>query len=350
MKKVMNHAFPMYWKKLKVLLLIMRLISFLILVGTLTISASSYSQQTKLDLQIENSFVDEILLSIENSSKFIFIYDADIINSLGKKSIEVKGQQIDEVLTRLFSETNVGFKVDDRQVFLFEKDEEKPFKGKNTSEQTKNDVTGNVTDSAGQPLPGVSIIIKGTTNGTITDFDGNFNLSSVPGDATLVFSFVGMKSQEIPVDNQATLNVIMEEDAIGIEEVVAVGYGTRKKISVTGAIAAVKNEDLLKVPVANTSNALAGRLPGLLSSQVSGEPGIDYASINIRGFGNPLIIVDGVEASLNNVSPSEIENITILKDASAAIYGSRAGNGVVLVTTKRGTVGKSTIKMDAAFS
>ncbi len=347
MKKVVNYTFSTYWKKLKVLFLIMRLISLLLLVGTLTVSAKSYSQQAKIDLRLQESTVSDILLSIENSSRFIFIYDADVINPLGKKSIEVKGQTINQVLDELFVGTNVAYRIDDRQVFLYQKG---ALGNVSPIMQGQIAVKGNVKDATGAPLPGVTVAIKGTTHGAITDTDGNYSLENVPTDATLQFSFVGMKTQEISVSGKTTIDAILVEESVGIEEVVVVGYGTQRKGNLTGSISNVKSEKLTVSPIANTTNALGGQLPGLVVKQTSGQPGADAASLSIRGFGDALVIVDGVESSLNNLDANQIESVSILKDGAASIYGARAGNGVILVTTKRGNNQKPTITLNTSMT
>jgi TonB-linked SusC/RagA family outer membrane protein len=211
-------------------------------------------------------------------------------------------------------------------------------------------VTGKVIDSSKSPLTGVSVGVKGTTRTTVTDSNGNYTLTNIPENSTLRFSFIGMKMQEIGVGTKSKIDVIMEQVDIGLNEVVVVGYGTQKKANLTGAVSSVNSKDLTVAPVASVSNALAGRLPGLITKQENGAPGKDGSMISIRGFGSPLIIVDGVEGSMDNLSPNEIENISILKDASAAIYGARAGNGVVLINTKRGINGKPTITVNGTYS
>ncbi len=217
----------------------------------------------------------------------------------------------------------------------------------NFSYAQQRSVSGNVTDTNNQPLPGVTVVVKGTTQGTVTSVDGTYTLTNLPEDATLVFSFVGMRPQEVVVGNQANINVLMEADAIGIDEVVVVGYGTQKKVNLTGAITTVTfDEEIENRPITNASQAISGKTPGVWVSQNSGKPGSDGALIRVRGWGtlnnsNPLIIVDGVEGSFEQINPSDIESISILKDAaSAAIYGSKAANGVVLITTKMGKVGE----------
>jgi len=208
------------------------------------------------------------------------------------------------------------------------------------SEQSS--VSGKVTDNEGLPLPGVTIVVKGTTQGTITDVDGNYTLTNVPSNATLVFSFVGMRTQEIVVGNQTSINVTLIADVIGIEEVVAVGYGTQKRVNLTGSVASVSTEQLESRNVTKSSLLLQGAMSGIQVRQSSGNPTEDGASLLIRGQGtfsgagnSPLILVDGIESGIDNLDPDDIASVSILKDAaSAAIYGSKAANGVILVTTK----------------
>ena len=212
-------------------------------------------------------------------------------------------------------------------------------------------VTGNVTDSQGVPLPGVNIQELNTTNGTQTDFDGNYSITVEDGDAILVFTFIGMKNAEIPVNNESNIDVQMADDAQALDEVVLVGYGKQKKISVVGAQSTINAEEL-ELPVANLGTMLAGRISGITGVQRDGLPGFDGADLWIRGistFGNasPLVLVDGVERSLDNINPRDIASFSILKDASAtAVYGIRGANGVILIETKRGKLGKPSVTLD----
>ncbi|MBI0401073.1 SusC/RagA family TonB-linked outer membrane protein [Cyclobacterium marinum] len=203
-------------------------------------------------------------------------------------------------------------------------------------------VSGTVTSSSGEQIPGVSILVKGTVIGTVTDLDGTYSLNVPSEDDILVFSSIGYLTQEVPLNGRAVIDIIMNEDIQGLDEVVVVGYGTQKKVNVIGSVTTIGNEELSAAPVSTISNALAGRLPGAIVQQSSGEPGNDQASILVRGSStlgnnNPLIVIDGIPGrDLNSVPANNIESITVLKDASAAIYGSRAANGVILVTTKGG--------------
>ena len=209
-------------------------------------------------------------------------------------------------------------------------------------------VTGKVSDSQGLALPGVSIIVKGTTTGTVTTAQGDYTLNVPSKTSTLVFSYIGFTSQEIPVNNRNEISITLASDDKMLNEVIVVGYGEQKKETVTGAVATVKGSDLIKSPAANLTNSIAGRMPGVIATNASGEPGNDGSSIRIRGsntLGNndALIVIDGVPAragGIDRLNPADIESISVLKDASAAIYGSRAANGVILVTTKRGKTGK----------
>jgi TonB-linked SusC/RagA family outer membrane protein len=224
----------------------------------------------------------------------------------------------------------------------------------------KQNITGKIADSKGEPLPGVTVVVKGTTIGTVSDVDGNYSLSGVSNETILVFSFVGMIAQEITVGKQTTISVVMASDAIGIEEVVAIGYGTRKKATVTGAVASVTGDEMIKSRSSNVTSGLAGQVPGLIINQRGGRPGAETLEIYVRGkatlddSGNsPLLVIDGVPQAVGNLArlnPNDIESVSVLKDASAAIYGVNASNGVILVTTKRGGSGEPVYSFSSAFS
>jgi TonB-dependent starch-binding outer membrane protein SusC len=218
-------------------------------------------------------------------------------------------------------------------------------------------IKGKVTSETGEGLPGVTVLVKGTTTGTATDAEGNYSLPLPGGNATLVVSFIGYQTKEVAVNNQTTLNIPLSPDAKALEEVVVVGYGEQKKATATGSVTTVKGAEIVATPITNVSNSLAGRLPGLTAVTRSGEPGYDGSTIRIRGantLGNndALVVVDGVPGrSLDRIDPNSIESITVLKDASAAIYGAQAANGVILITTKRGKIGKPeiTINVDNGY-
>ncbi|MCY1721846.1 TonB-dependent receptor [Prolixibacteraceae bacterium Z1-6] len=313
------------------ILLKMKLLGFIILISVLHVSAKSYSQQTKLDLNYKNYTIKEILNEIEDQSQYKFLYPSDLIDVDKRIDVKIKDKDIIEIMKEIFKdESGVIFKVVEENLIVI-----------SSEEAQQKTITGSVTDKNGSPLPGVTVIIKGTTIGTVSEIDGKFSLQNVGPDQTLVFSFVGMVSQEILVGDKTTVAVILKEDVVGVDEVVVVGYGTQKKINLTGAITSVDGEELARRQVAQTSMVLQGVAPGVVVTQRNGQPGRDGGTISIRGKttlgnNNPLVLVDGIEMGINNIDPTLIESVSILKDAaSASIYGSRAANGVILVTTKR---------------
>lgn len=356
----------------KKLMMIMKLTNFLILISVVTAFAGrSYSQTKKLSLSIENSTVKDVLGAIEEQSEFYFMYSSKVINADRVVSVDVDNEKIDDVLNSLFYGTEVEYTIKDRIIVLATPDllNEEIF-----IEPQQGSVSGNVIDRSGKPLPGVTVIIKGTTTGTVTDIDGFYSIPDVPEDAELKFSFVGMKTQEILVGNQAQINITMEEDAIGIDEVVAIGYGTIKKSDLTGSVTSVKTEDLENVKMQSIDQALAGRAAGVQVTQSSGVPGSAPAvrvrgTTSLQGANEPLYVVDGFPiyagagsgnagtaagssniSGIANINPNDIESIEILKDASAtSIYGARAANGVILITTKSGTVGNDKISFSANY-
>lgn len=218
-----------------------------------------------------------------------------------------------------------------------------------TNGYAQNMVRGVVTDVTGDPLPGVSVVVKGTTTGTTTDIDGRYSIN-VPSTGTLIFSYIGMAKHEVKTQGQTTINVSLSEDVSSLNEVVVVGYGTQKKVHLTGSVASASSKEILKTTASNISQALVGKLPGLVSQQSTGQPGADDVSFLVRGYSSyngastPLVLVDGVEREMARIDASDIESVTILKDASScAVYGMKGANGVILITTKQGTEGKPVI-------
>jgi TonB-linked SusC/RagA family outer membrane protein len=312
-------------------------------------AVETYSQSTRLSLNLQSVAVKDVLDQIEQKSEFVFLYNSKLIDVDRTVSLNLKDQKISDVLDKLFQEADVVYTIVDRQIVLTNKADQAGFLELSNVQQQKS-ISGKVTDATGSPLPGVTVVVKGTSQGIITDSFGNYSLTNVPENATVQFSFVGMKTQEIAVGKNATINVTLVDETIGLDEVVAIGYGTQKKGTITGSVSAVKGDVLTVSPMASTANTLAGHLPGLVSLQKSGQPGFDEANLSIRGFGDALVIVDGVQSSFNNIDANEIESVSILKDGAASIYGSRAGNGVILVTTKRGHDSKPTITLNSSFT
>ena len=327
----------------------MRIAIFLLLVGFLQTQATdSYSQNTKLSISVSNTELAKILDKIENQSEFYFLYNEKLIDATRKVSIEAKEERIEDVLKNLFSGTDVEYSIIDRKIILAPA-------YLSESQQPNKKVSGKVTDQTGAPIPGAAIIVKGTTTGITTDNDGNYSLS-LPSDAQiLIFSFVGMKTQEIAIGINSSINVLMQEETIGIDEVVAIGYGTQKVRNVTGALSQISSKDLAEIPVSSVSQKLQGKLAGVQINQNNGQPG-GALSFRIRGAAsinagnNPLIVIDGfpTTSGLETISPDEIESISVLKDASSSsLYGSRAANGVILVTTKQAKAGQKSIEFSS---
>ncbi len=323
---------------------IMRLALLLLLASVFqTIASVGYSQSAKITLKSETSSLLDILSKIEDQSEYRFIYDKTQINLDKKVKINFDGVTVKEVLNDLFINQGINYKMIDNQIILtgtvFE-----------ILQQQKN-ISGKITDASGAPLPGVTVVIKGATLGTITDSDGNYSLSRVPDNASLVFSFVGMKTQEISIAGKTKINVVMEEEAIGIEEVVAVGYGTMQKRDVSGSISNVSQEDFNKGVTRNAVDLLQGKVAGLTITQGSGDVTSDQTirlrgTSSLTGSSEPFVVIDGVPGlSMNSVAPQDIESISILKDASAtAIYGSRSASGVIMITTKQGKKAEPSIE------
>ncbi|WP_423127908.1 TonB-dependent receptor [Gaoshiqia sp. Z1-71] len=314
----------------------MKLTVFLFLISILAATASTYSQQSKFDLNYKNVAIKEVLNEIKARSDFQFFYSNDDFDINRKVDVQVKDASVEEVLNQLLESMDVTYKIVDKSVIISRNDMKWSFDRMNQV----NSIAGKVTDSAGMPLPGVTVVIKGTTTGTITGGDGHYSLANVAADAVLVFSFVGMKNKELSVSGKSTLHVVMDEETIGIGEVIAVGYGVQKKENLTGAVSVVKMEQILgSRPVTNVGAALQGTIPGLV---VTGDaiPG-KGKTFNIRGTtsingGEPLILVDNVPAQIDLINPEDIESVSVLKDASsAAVYGARGAFGVILITTKK---------------
>ena len=336
----------------KKLLRIMKLTAFLLLISVFGVLANKSYSQT-LSLNMEKVTLKEVLSKIENMSHYNFMYSEKFIDVTREVSINVENKKIEDVLNSLFAGTDVFFERKDRIIILSRSEAFNASSG-----QQQKSVSGKVTDSSGETLPSVSVVVKGTTAGVITDNNGAFSLSKVPENATLVFSFVGMQTQEIVISGKTSVNVVMKEETIGLEEVVAVGYGTQKKSDITGTVASVGKERLELVPNLNIAQAIQGAMPGVTIQTTAGGAVADQ-SIMIRGrnsilaSNDPLIVVDGIPYGglLKDLNPNDVKSIEVLKDASAAaIYGSRGSNGVILISTKVGENGKPKISYNGYYS
>ncbi len=330
----------------------MKIAALLILITiTQTFALDSYAQSKRLNLIFKNEKIINILDEIEEQSEFYFMFDASKIDVTQRKSIDCENQTITNILDQLFKNTGITYRISDRQIGLINT--------KFADAEQGMTISGKVTDSSGSPLPGVTIVVKGTTDGTVTNANGEYSLTSVSGDATLLFSFVGMKTQEILVSDRTTIDVTLAEESVGIDEVVAVGYATQRKESLTGSISSIKMTDEKRdISTSNLSSVLAGSMAGLRVNSSTGVPGV-ASSINIRTNSSwnstpPVYVIDGVvreKEDFDRLDASEVDNISILKDAAAtAIYGSRASGGVVLVTTKQGKEGKTEIRYSGSYA
>ena len=335
------------------LLRIMRLtLGLLLIFAAQGWATKSYSQKAVLNLNMKNVGIIEVLEEIENQTDFYFLFNYEQIRSDKKIDVKLTNSKIEETMNHLLSGTDLKYTITDRQIVIAKGE---PTVAGFSSQQQKN-ITGKVTDSSGAPLPGVSVVIKNTTTGTITDFDGKYTLVTVPNDAIVVFSFVGMRSQEISVAGKTLVNIVLTEETIGIEEVVAIGYGTAKKKDLTGSITQVLPDKIANENPTTVQDILRG-IPGLQVGYSASAKG--GGSMEIRGqrsvytdggHNNPLLILDGMifYGELSEINPDDIAQIDVLKDASAAaVYGAKAASGVILITTKRGKLGKPVITVSS---
>jgi TonB-linked SusC/RagA family outer membrane protein len=351
-KRLLDHASGIIFPDASKILFKMKLTLIIILSLIFgAIASESYSQTAKLSLDIKNTTVKDVLGVIEKQSEFYFLYSEKIIDVNRAVNISVRESSVEKVLDKIFEGTNVKYTILDRQIILTTPTSNTP-SGSNREGQQQKVVTGKVTDASGTPLPGVSVVIKGTTIGVVTDVHGSYSITKVPDNAILQFSFIGMKSQEVVVGDKTVINVTLEQEAIGLDEFVAVGYGTQKKRNVIGSVSTVKSKDLVNPIVTDFNSMLQGKASGVY---VSG------GTVRVRGMNSisnstePLYVIDGIVMAnaAGLINPNDIESIEVLKDASAtAIYGSRASNGVIMITTKSGKSGKTStsININSGFS
>ncbi len=339
-------------------LLIMKVTTLLLLISFSSLAAGVYSQSKTFDFKMEKASVESIIQLITEQSKFNFVYSNDDLQGLKEVSIDVKAANIEEILDTCLEGSNLEYHILDQVIIISPKEKFE----KEIQEFTDREIKGKVTDSEGSPLPGASILEKGTLNGVTTDTNGNFTLTISGSKSVLKISFIGFTPQEITVGNQTTINIVLQEFSTSLDEVVVVGYGTTSKKDLTGTVSSVKSKDIQEIKSQTIDHALTGRMAGVLVQSRGGQPGVG-AIVQIRGLNQmrgdnqPLYVVDGVPIIINPrsdkivgvinrgerenpllaINPNDIERVDVLKDASAAaIYGSRAANGVVIITTKRG--------------
>jgi TonB-linked SusC/RagA family outer membrane protein len=358
----------------RLFLIIMRSFVFFILFGL----ASSYgnnSYSQTIDIELKQVPLQILFQTIEEKSEYIFIYKDEILKDVELVSVNLSNADLSTILNSVLKKQNLEYKIRDRQVIIFKPEHTDSFDDvKPTLKNIQFQVSGNIVDATGMPLPGVNIIEKGTTNGTVTDFDGNFVLSVSSSDATLQVSFVGFREREVPLEGRSNLTIQLEEDVAALDEVVVVGYGTQKKSDLTGSVTSLSQDDLNPGANASIDQMMLGRAAGVQINQASSAPG-GGLSIRIRGSNSlnasnePLYVIDGFPIDnspnlgsggaaevgqnlsprnpLNALNPADVESIEILKDASAtAIYGSRGANGVILITTKKGRKGQINVTYD----
>ncbi|MDQ1770624.1 SusC/RagA family TonB-linked outer membrane protein [Labilibaculum sp. A4] len=363
MKKSETRSF--WRKKLCKPLLAMKITLMLIVLNAMQLSASVYSQNTKLDLNMTNQSLVEVFKEIRNNSDFTFVYDLEDVETVNNLDIDQRGATVEEILDNCFLNTNLSYEIVDKVVIV----KQKPIVAPKPVQQEKKEIHGRVMDTHGIPLPGVSVVVKGTMIGTSTDVDGNYSIE-VDDNPVLIFSFVGMQKQEVKIAQRSVVNVVMVAESQVFDEVQVIAYGTSSIRLNTGSVSSVKSDKLTSQPVANPMNALSGRVSGVVIQQNNGLPG-SSTSLQIRGRSSlssgtePLYVIDGVAFSNENlnsfgigaasggispfsvINPMDIERIDVLKDADAtAIYGARASNGVVLITTKRGETGKAKLDVN----
>lgn len=348
-------------KHIKAFLRIMRISFFLLFVCVFQlIATNTEAQNATMELEANVLTVGQLISQIEKQTEFLVIFRNREIDTERTIRIRNTSGKVASFLQAAFDETDIQYEFTNNYILLSKKEPEKekaePVSGLpvQLQLQQKKEITGVVTDENNQPIPGVNIVEKGTVNGVTTDINGFYRIE-VGDNAVLQVSYIGFNRIEVPA-GKTPLNIQMQEDAQALDEVVVIGYGTQRKVTVTGSISTLKGETIKQTPSANLSNNVVGRITGVIANNRSGEPGSDWSTILVRGKGttgdnSPLYVIDGVanRGNFERLNPSDIESITVLKDASAAIYGAQAANGVILVTTKRGTSGKPTITYDGNF-
>lgn len=323
---------------------IFRVMKLTSLFGVLCVSSAFAinvnSQSLRVNIHANQKQAKEVIKQIEEQTDYLFVYNHDKVNLNNTVTIQANNETVAEVLNQMFAGTDIIYAMQGNNILLMQKDA--------VVQQSGKVVTGTIVDPSGMPVIGANVMVKGTTNGTITDMDGKFSLEVEEG-ATLQISYIGYANQEIKVGNQKTLSIALKEDAEALDELVVVGYGTQKKVNLTGAVSSVSSKELESRPMSNLGQGLQGLVPNVnISMPTNGNPG-QKSSFNIRGTtsltgGEPLILVDGVQMDPNMINPADIESISFLKDAaSSSIYGARAAYGVMLITTKRGKESKPRI-------
>lgn len=298
----------------------------------------------KVTYQFKEASLKTALKEVEKQLQFSIIYKKDVVNEDKLITENFENASLEDVLTSILGE-DLTWTIQGKMIVISKKEH---YQDTNLQQQKQKRISGIIKDATGEPIIGANVVEKGTTNGTVTDMDGKFSLD-VQNNGVLQVSYIGYLTKEIPVSGKSSFNVILSDDSQNLNEVVVVGYGTQKKVNLTGAVSTVKSEMLENRTTSNTVNMLTGQIAGVTIVQNTGQPGADAGNLRVRGIGTlgnaeAMVVIDGVESSMSNVDPNDIESISVLKDAAASsIYGVRAANGVILITTKRGAVGKPVV-------
>lgn len=331
-------------------LLMMKLTAFLLLAAFLQVSAGGYSQS--ISISLKKASIEKVFQEIEKQSEYRFFYNEKLLKNSKKITLDIKNSSLNSVLDVCFKDQPFSYVIDDRQIIIKQKEPAMSIEFVSTKPvlATTVAVNGIITNDAGLPLSGATITEKGTSNATTSNATGNFSIEVSNAKAVLVISYVGYKSIELATSGKTNLIITLSLQNASLNDVVVIGYGSKKKVNYTGAVSTVNGKELVQAPVANISNSLTGRLSGLIAVQRNGEPGQDGSNLLIRGVSttgdnSPLVVIDGIpRGDFSQMDPNEIETVTLLKDpASAAVFGVRAANGVILITTKRGKAGKSSL-------
>lgn len=348
MKIIFCKPHPVYEnRRMQKHLRIMKITTFLFICFTFAaVAETTHSQNVKVTLHKTHAPVNEVLNDIEEQTDYLFLYNKKNVDVSRTVSVDASETPVSNVLESIFKGTTISYTMEGKHIVLTSA----PSDMNQNGQQQKRIITGTVTDERGESIIGANVVEKGTTNGVPTDIDGNFSIQ-VGDNAILIITYIGYNNMEVAVGNKTQLNIALSEDAQTIDEVVVVGYGTQKKANLTGSVASVNSDELLKRPVSNAVLLMQGKVPGLRISQNSAIPGNEAVNIKIRGEGTfsnagnaPLVLIDGIAGDFQSLNPEMIESVTVLKDAaSASIYGARAANGVILVTTKTGNTGRMNI-------
>ena len=354
-KKSLQGGYGPKSPQLKQIFRIMRITTFLLLVCVFcSFAENTHSQNARVSISKHNAQLDEVLGAIESQTDYLFIYNNQI-NVNRKVSVRVKNQPVSQVLDNLLKNMGISYVMEGTHIVLTKKTENVL-----PVQQQAKHITGTIVDANGDPIIGANIVVKGTTNGTITDIDGHFTIEA-DSKSVLSISYIGYLTKDVVVGNLQNISVVLLEDTKTLEEVVVIGFGTQKKVNLTGSVSTVASKALESRPVTNVSQALQGLVPGLNFSYAGSGNGGELNNdmkLNIRGGGtigtgstsSPLILIDGMEGDMNALNPQDIENVSVLKDAAASsIYGSRAPFGVILITTKKGTAGKISVNYNNNF-